>query len=71
MTFYSPAQIKKALFAAAGFAATVAATVLAIGPDLIPDVALPYIHIGLALATTYGVFQAQNTKVPDPEPFMD
>lgn len=68
---YTAAQIKKSIVAAVTFALTVIATVLAIGPDLIPDVALPYINIVVALAGTYGVFAAKNEKGTKATQYME
>jgi hypothetical protein len=57
---YTAKEVKKTIFAAIGFVLTVVTTVLALGPDLIPNAALPWIQIGIAVAGTYGVFAARN-----------
>jgi len=77
---YTAAEVKKAIVAFVGFAITVVTTILAVGPDLIPDAWLPYITIAVAVAGTYGVFGARNlgtvgydptqsvaTKEPNPQ----
>ena len=57
---YTAAEVKKAIVSFVGFALTVLATALAVGPDVIPDAALPYINIALAVGGTYGVYKARN-----------
>ncbi len=57
---YSAAELKKMIVAGLGFVLTVVTTILALGPDLIPDEWLPWIQIVIAVAGTYGVFAAQN-----------
>lgn len=64
---YTGKQLKKFFVAGAGFVATVLATVLAIGPEVIPEGGLVWVHIVLALATSYGVFKVTNTP-PGPTP---
>jgi hypothetical protein len=58
---YSPGQVTKFLWALVGFFVTVLTTVLAVGPNLIPDKYLPWVHIVIAVATSYGVFSKPNT----------
>lgn len=55
---YTPAQVKKALVAAATFVVNVVAVLLA--GNLIPVDWLPWVVAGVGLAGTYGVFAAQN-----------
>lgn len=60
------AQIRKALVAAVGFALTVLTSILATGPDLIPNDTLPFVHLFIALAGSYGVYAVRNGASPDP-----
>lgn len=57
---YTAAEVKKAIFTTAVFVVTVVTTILTVGPDLIPDAALPWIVIGLGVANSYGVFALRN-----------
>ena len=59
MTKYKPAEVKKTIVAAIAFALTVLATALQVG-GILPDAALPYVNVALAVGGTYGVFQARN-----------
>lgn len=54
------ARYNKALIAVLGFVLTVLATVLGLAPGLIPIEYLPYVHVVLAVGTTYGVYQVKN-----------
>ncbi len=56
----NPRKIKKAITATVGFVLTVLATALTVGPEVIPKAYLPYIHIGIAVGTIYGVYQVRN-----------
>jgi len=58
---YSLSQIRKFVIGVVGFAASLAATILAVGPDLIPDAALPYINAFIAVVASYGIFKAKNS----------
>jgi hypothetical protein len=64
---YSPAQVRKALVAAAGFAVTVLTTILATDADLISPRWLPWVHVVIGVAGFYGVFRVPNTP-PGPVP---
>lgn len=60
------AQIRKAVVAAVGFALTVLASILATGPDVIPNDALPFVHTFIAVAGSYGVYAVRNGSSVDP-----
>ena len=57
---YSLSEVRKFVIGAVGFAASLVATILAVGPDLIPDAALPYINGFIGVAAAYGVFKVPN-----------
>jgi len=57
---YSLSQVRKTAITVVGFAAGLLATILAVGPDLIPDAALPYINGFIGVAAAYGVFKVPN-----------
>lgn len=59
---YSPAQIRKAIAGAVGFAVTVAA--VALEGELIPEPAVPYVVAGIGVATSYGIFRVRNDPTP-------
>jgi len=61
---YSLSQVRKTIVGALGFAAGLAATILAVGPDVIPDGALPYINAFIAVVASYGVFKVENRPAP-------
>jgi len=61
---YSLSEVRKFVIGAVGFAASLAATILAVGPDLIPDAALPYINAFIAVVASYGIFAAKNQPAP-------
>ena len=58
---YSLSQIRKFVIGVVGFAASLAATILAVGPNLIPGAALPYITAFIAVVSSYGIFKAKNS----------
>ena len=64
---YTPAQIRKALIAVAGFVGTVLTLALAQG-DVIPEGAVKWATLVLSTLTAVGVFAAPNapTKLGDP-----
>lgn len=64
---YTGAQLKKFFVAACGFVVTTLTTVLAVGPEVIPDAALVWVNIVIAVAASYGVFKVTNTP-PGPTP---
>ncbi len=60
---YTLPQVYKAVVAVIGFVLTVLATALAVGPEVIPAAALPYVNIAIAVGTTYGVFKTPNAPL--------
>jgi len=61
---YSLSEVRKFVIGTVGFAASLVATILAVGPDLIPDAALPYVNAFIAVVASYGIFKAKNTPAP-------
>jgi hypothetical protein len=61
---YHLSEVRKLLVGIVGFALTILATVLAIGPDLIPDKWLPWVVVAIAAATNLGIFRLPNQPAP-------
>ncbi|MEW1959815.1 hypothetical protein [Kineococcus sp. NPDC059986] len=54
------AKYRKTIVAVVAFLVTVAATLL--DGHLIPDQALPYVSVGIAVAGSYGVYRIPNDR---------
>ena len=61
---YALSEVRKTLIGVVGFALTIAATVLAVGPDLIPNKYLPWVLVAIAVGTNYGIFKVPNRPAP-------
>ena len=61
---YSLSQVRKTVIGVCGFAAGLLATILAVGPDVVPDAALPYINAFIAVVASYGIFKVPNKPAP-------
>lgn len=59
---YTPAQVRKLLVAIAGFVVVVLSTSLAVG-GVLPESWLPFVHVVIAVASSYGVFKVKNAEV--------
>jgi hypothetical protein len=61
---YNLSEIRKTLVGVVGFALTVLATILTVGPDLIDEDLLPWVIVALAVGSSYGIFKVPNQPAP-------
>jgi hypothetical protein len=61
---YHLSEVRKAVVGVVGFGLTVLATILAVGPALIPLAWLPWVMVALAVGSSYGIYQVPNQPAP-------
>src|SRR5215210_1774266 len=61
---YALCEVRKTISGVIGFALTVAATILSVGPALIPATWLPWIIVAIGVGSTYGIFKVPNVPPP-------